>query len=150
VGVRGRSWAFVGQTSNTQPFELTWNVMGMGNNPHFKVNVHPYQTSEGEPALWFEHPTIAGPGAGGWMIKPIEDFPVGTKTLSFKEPPAGHAEWQKELSNNAAYSPLAMRKGTPPFSLLSPSLPVHTHTPMEWGRWEGGGRGREMRKRTES
>ena len=64
---------------NWQPFELTWNVMGMGNNPHFKVNVHPYQTAEGDPALWFEHPTIAGPAAGGWMIKPAEDFPVGTK-----------------------------------------------------------------------
>lgn len=84
--------------------------MGMGNNPHFKVNVHPYQTDKGEPALWFEHPTIAGPGAGGWMVKPQEDFPVGTKTLSFKEPPAGEADWQKELSNNAAYSPLAMAK----------------------------------------
>jgi nitrate reductase (NAD(P)H) len=46
------------------------------------------------------------------MVKPAEDFPVGTKTLSFKEPPAGHAEWQKELSNNAAYSPLAMTKGS--------------------------------------
>ena len=105
--VRVRAWD---QTSNTQPFELTWNVMGMGNNPHFKVNVHPYQTADGDPALWFEHPTIAGPGAGGWMVKPAEDFPVGTKTLSFKEPPAGHADWQKALTNNAAYSPLAMSK----------------------------------------
>ena len=32
------------------------------------------------------------------------------KTLSFKEPPAGHADWQKALTNNAAYSPLAMSK----------------------------------------
>jgi hypothetical protein len=31
---------------------------------------------------------------------------VGTKTLTFKEPPAGHADWQKEMTNNAAYSPL--------------------------------------------
>ena len=105
--VRCRAWD---QTSNTQPFELTWNVMGMGNNPHFKVNVHPYQTPEGDPALWFEHPTIAGPGAGGWMVKPAEDFPVGTKTLSFKEPPAGHEKWQDAMSNNAAYSPFAMSK----------------------------------------
>jgi len=106
--IRVRAWD---QTSNTQPFELTWNVMGMGNNPHFKVNVHPYESADGEPALWFEHPTIAGPGAGGWMVKPVEDFPVGTKTLSFKEPPAGNENWQNNLTNNAAYSPLAMKAG---------------------------------------
>jgi nitrate reductase (NAD(P)H) len=34
--IRVRAWD---QSSNTQPFELTWNVMGMGNNPHFKVNM---------------------------------------------------------------------------------------------------------------
>mmetsp|Transcript_22396 Transcript_22396/g.32804 ORF Transcript_22396/g.32804 Transcript_22396/m.32804 type:complete len:859 (-) Transcript_22396:140-2716(-) len=106
--VRVRAWD---QTSNSQPFELTWNVMGMGNNPHFKVMVHPYESADGEPALWFEHPTIAGPGAGGWMIKPIEDFPVGTKTLSFKEPPIGKENWQDNMTNNAAYSPLAMKPG---------------------------------------
>ena len=105
--VRCRAWD---QRNNNQPAELTWNVMGMGNNPHFKVNVHPYQTPEGEPALWFEHPSIAGPGAGGWMIKPADDFPVGTKTLSFKEPPVGHEKWQDLMSTNAAYSPLAMVK----------------------------------------
>jgi hypothetical protein len=44
------------------------------------------------------------------MIKPADDFPVGTKTLSFKEPPVGHEKWQDLMSTNAAYSPLAMVK----------------------------------------
>jgi len=33
------------------------------------------------------------------------------QTLSFKEPPAGHDKWQEEMTNNAAYSALAMSKG---------------------------------------
>ncbi|KAJ1484527.1 NAD(P)H-nitrate reductase [Baffinella frigidus] len=96
--------------SNTQPDRLTWNVMGMGNNPHFKVKVHAFNTDKGL-ALWFEHPTIPGPGAGGWMVKPADEFPLGTKKLTLKAPPAGNDKWIEELTSNAAYSPLAMIKG---------------------------------------
>jgi len=39
---------------NTQPEKPTWNLMGMMNNPWFRVKVH---TVPGEEALWFEHPT---------------------------------------------------------------------------------------------
>jgi nitrate reductase (NAD(P)H) len=36
--IRCRAWD---EASNCQPANLTWNVMGMGNNPHFRVEVHP-------------------------------------------------------------------------------------------------------------
>ncbi len=105
--VRVRAWD---SGSNTQADRLTWNVMGMGNNPHFKVRVHPYKTDKGL-ALWFEHPTIPGPAAGGWMVKPAEEFPLGTKKVTLREPPAGADKWIEQLKSNAAYSPLAMSMG---------------------------------------
>ena len=43
---------------NTQPKELTWNVMGMLNNPWFTVVKH-FDYSEDGPVLTFEHPTLA-------------------------------------------------------------------------------------------
>eukprot|EP00961_Rhodomonas_salina_P245764 3320809-Rhodomonas_salina.1 len=55
--------------------------MGMGNNPIFRVKVHacPSESSPQGLSIWFEHPTVAGPAAGGWMVKPSVDFPTGTK-----------------------------------------------------------------------
>ena len=51
---------------NTQPKELTWNVMGMLNNPWFTVVKH-FECAEGGARLTFEHPTLAGQATGGWM-----------------------------------------------------------------------------------
>jgi len=51
------------EASNTQPALLTWNVMGMGNNPVYRVKVHPQPGG----LVKFEHPTIAGTTVGGWM-----------------------------------------------------------------------------------
>ena len=48
------------------PERPTWNVMGMLNNPWFRVRVHPSADGKG---VTFEHPTIAGPTPGGWMQK---------------------------------------------------------------------------------
>ncbi|KAA8498335.1 Nitrate reductase NADH 2 [Porphyridium purpureum] len=58
-----RAWD---ESNNTQPAALTWNLMGMGNNPHFRVKIHP-ERSKGGFSLRFEHPTVAGPAKGGWM-----------------------------------------------------------------------------------
>mmetsp|Transcript_11234 Transcript_11234/g.24174 ORF Transcript_11234/g.24174 Transcript_11234/m.24174 type:complete len:898 (+) Transcript_11234:158-2851(+) len=58
-----RAWD---ESNNTQPAVLTWNLMGMGNNPHFKVKIHP-ETGPNGAQLRFEHPTVAGPAKGGWM-----------------------------------------------------------------------------------
>ena len=44
---------------------LTWNLMGMMNNPHYRVKVHAATTQEGLLAMKFEHPVLAGGEAGG-------------------------------------------------------------------------------------
>lgn len=70
--IRCRAWD---EGSNTQPKDITWNLMGMGNNCHFTVKVTPRQTS-GAFVLEFEHPTVPGPTPGGWMPPPITEAPV--------------------------------------------------------------------------
>ena len=57
-----RAWD---QSQNSMPERPTWNVMGMLNNPWYRVRVH----NEGS-TLRFEHPTLAGPDKeDGWMVK---------------------------------------------------------------------------------
>lgn len=70
--IRCRAWD---EASNTQPKDITWNLMGMGNNCHFSVKVIPKQ-SAGSFVLEFLHPTVPGPTAGGWMIPPAETEPA--------------------------------------------------------------------------
>lgn len=67
--IRCRAWD---GSSNTQPKDITWNLMGMGNNCHFTVKVIPRQTS-GSFLLEFLHPTVPGPATGGWMLPPKVD-----------------------------------------------------------------------------
>uniref|UniRef100_A0A7S3EBA6 Nitrate reductase n=1 Tax=Rhodosorus marinus TaxID=101924 RepID=A0A7S3EBA6_9RHOD len=66
-----RAWD---EANNAQPATLTWNLMGMGNNPHFRVKIHP-ETTENGFSLRFEHPTVAGPTKGGWM-DPVDAPPA--------------------------------------------------------------------------
>jgi len=65
--IRCRAWDCA---SNTQPRDITWNLMGMGNNCNFTIKVHPEQ-DQGMFALRFEHPTVPGPAKGGWMKPPV-------------------------------------------------------------------------------
>ena len=73
--LRCRAWD---ESSNLQPPNLTWNLMGMGNNPHFRVEIHPVNLASGGFGLRFVHPTVAGPVkdaegklvSGGWMGTP--------------------------------------------------------------------------------
>jgi nitrate reductase (NAD(P)H) len=74
--IRCRAW----QGQNTQPQLLTWNLLGMMNNCHFRVLIHPFRTESGELALRFEHPTLAGPQPGGWMVKSQEPVVEVKKT----------------------------------------------------------------------
>jgi len=53
--------------NNTQPRHITWNVMGMGNNCHFTVRLHPEVNADGSVTMRFEHPTEPGALKGGWM-----------------------------------------------------------------------------------
>eukprot|EP00850_Spirogloea_muscicola_P009636 SM000054S18122 [mRNA] locus=s54:728439:731848:+ [translate_table: standard] len=58
---------------NTQPGQLTWNVMGMMNNSWFRVKLHPVNLHGGGIGLTFEHPTRPGNETGGWMVKKVEE-----------------------------------------------------------------------------
>ncbi|CAG8482950.1 2965_t:CDS:2 [Paraglomus brasilianum] len=53
-------------TQNTQPRDLTWNVMGMMNNCYFRVKVHT-KIENRDVVVSFEHPTLPGNQVGGWM-----------------------------------------------------------------------------------
>lgn len=53
---------------NTQPKDITWNVMGMGNNCWFRMKIHRKQLPNDDTLqLELEAPTQAGTGKGGWM-----------------------------------------------------------------------------------
>jgi len=62
-----RAWD---EANNTQAENITWNLMGMGNNPVFRVKVRTGKTAAGEHVLRFEHPTQPGQQTGGWMTTP--------------------------------------------------------------------------------
>jgi nitrate reductase (NAD(P)H) len=62
--LRCRAWD---EAMNTQPDSFTWNLMGMLNNCHYRVKVHPVELKNKGIALQFEHPTLAGVAVGGWM-----------------------------------------------------------------------------------
>lgn len=51
---------------NLMPEFPTWNVMGMMNNPWYRVKIHHEEDTN---QLRFEHPTQAGNQKGGWMTK---------------------------------------------------------------------------------
>ncbi|CAJ1357502.1 unnamed protein product [Effrenium voratum] len=53
---------------NTQPVQLTWTVMGMLNNPIYRIKIHRERGM-----LWFEHPT-QGSMPGGWMTEDAGKF----------------------------------------------------------------------------
>jgi nitrate reductase (NAD(P)H) len=59
-----RAWD---ESNNVQPNNVTWNLMGMGNNQVFRVKVHMDKTATGEHVFRFEHPTQPGQQTGGWM-----------------------------------------------------------------------------------
>ncbi|KAH7296256.1 hypothetical protein KP509_26G016000 [Ceratopteris richardii] len=53
---------------NTQPQQLTWNVMGMMNNCWFTVRINSCRPEGGGVGLSFEHPVQPGNLKGGWMV----------------------------------------------------------------------------------
>ena len=62
-----RAWD---SAQNTQPNTFTWNVMGMMNNCVFRCKVHK-EPCDGKFCFRFEHPTVAGANAGGWMEREV-------------------------------------------------------------------------------
>ncbi|WIA41019.1 hypothetical protein OEZ86_004657 [Tetradesmus obliquus] len=57
-----RAWD---SSMNTQPAHITWNLMGMMNNCHFRILVHKHVDDQGNMGLRFQHPAPVQPGALG-------------------------------------------------------------------------------------
>jgi nitrate reductase (NAD(P)H) len=93
-----RAW----QGQNTQPKDLTWNLLGMMNNCHFRCKVHPCRDDSGYLAFRFEHPTQAGPLPGGWMSKGEEATQViAVKKAAAPKKDASPTYSKTELSKHA-------------------------------------------------
>ena len=76
-----RAWD---ESNNTQPRDLTWNLMGMGNNPYFRVKVHSAGSGGGQ--LWFEHPTEPAAKLGGWMGSVAGEWSLRLDSLTAPRP----------------------------------------------------------------
>ena len=64
---------------------LTWNLMGMMNNPHYRVKVHAATTPDGLLAMRFEHPCLAGGEAGGCAHIPVLERSLCSCLAVYKE-----------------------------------------------------------------
>ncbi|RLN62063.1 hypothetical protein BBJ29_008334 [Phytophthora kernoviae] len=102
-----RAWD---SSMNLMPEFPTWNVMGMMNNPWYRVKIHHEETAN---TLRFEHPTQAGNQKGGWMTKDriitSDKNPIRSKKL--------HLEAAGDAVDTAA-----VRPGLSPEELNSLSL----------------------------
>ncbi len=54
---------------NTQPADITWNLLGMMNNAWYRVKLE-VQPVGHVPSIVFKHPVQAGSMGGGWMQQP--------------------------------------------------------------------------------
>lgn len=59
-----RAWD---ESMNTQPALITWNVMGMMNNCHYRVLIHPHVDAQGNMGVRFQHPAPVEVGVLGNM-----------------------------------------------------------------------------------
>lgn len=76
----------VDSSQNIQPDKLTWNVMGMMNNCHFRIMIHKQLNPDGEICLRFQHPApteLGKLGNFGWREKTTVQYSVSkTESLS--------------------------------------------------------------------
>lgn len=63
VELRSRAWDC---DSNTQPSEFTWNMLGMGNNCHYRVKAEVVEEF-GLRYISFKHPVAEAASLDGWM-----------------------------------------------------------------------------------
>lgn len=89
-----RAWD---EANNTQPDKITWNLMGMGNNCHFRIKMG-VKELDGGVFLECAHPTIAGPSPGGWMKAPEKKVVVAEKKK--EEPSSGKTFTLKEIAKH--------------------------------------------------
>lgn len=90
-----RAWD---SSMNTQPEFPTWNVMGMMNNPWFRVRIRQRDDDE----FYFEHPTQVGGQKEGWMV------PGKGQTRPIKSQEATVTENQEEEDAKGKLNPLAL------------------------------------------
>ncbi|KAG8464526.1 hypothetical protein KFE25_009894 [Diacronema lutheri] len=104
---------------NTQPNHLTWNVMGMLNNPIFRVRIHRAYARGVVSELRFEHPTMPGKQPGGWMeaenaaasasqsplVSGLKRIASGISLLNINATMQRTPSAQSQLSTRAAHSP---------------------------------------------
>ena len=90
-------------SQNCQPEKPTWNLMGMMNNPWFRVKVH---AVPGESAIWFEHPTRVEPN-----LKHHWDLTAGVSIHTVDDKLASPG-WQERLQKEYkdAYAPLPLEE----------------------------------------
>jgi len=88
-------------SQNCQPERPTWNLMGMMNNPWFRVKVHEVP---GGNAIWFEHPTRVEPNLTHAWDKDRLHLNAEGKLLS----PGWQERLQKEYSD--AFTPLPLEQ----------------------------------------
>jgi hypothetical protein len=93
-----RAWD---DSQNCQPERPTWNLMGMMNNPWFRVKVHEVP---GGGAIWFEHPTRVEPNLNHAWDKDRLHLAADGQLPS----PGWQQRLQKEYS--AAYAPLPLEQ----------------------------------------
>ncbi|ORY01636.1 NAD(P)H-nitrate reductase [Basidiobolus meristosporus CBS 931.73] len=84
-----RAWD---STLNTQPVNITWNIIGQMNNCYFRLKVNLEENDEGEMVFRFQHPCVSE--KEGWMVdkyggqkteeKPVEK-PKGDKSFTQEE-----------------------------------------------------------------
>merc|ERR1719359_2753198 len=88
-------------SQNCQPERPTWNLMGMMNNPWFRVKVHDVP---GESAIWFERPTRVEPNLKHAWDKDRLHLTADGQLAS----PGWQQRLQKEYA--AAYAPLPLEQ----------------------------------------
>jgi len=93
-----RAWD---DSQNCQPERPIWNLMGMMNNPWFRVKVHDVP---GQNAIWFEHPTRVEPNLRQAWDKDRLHLTAEGELVS----PGWQQRLQKEYS--AAFAPLPLEE----------------------------------------
>ncbi|CAO1621635.1 unnamed protein product [Jaminaea pallidilutea] len=116
------------ESLHTMPDTLIWNAYGMMNNCWFRVAIH--KEEEGR-RLRFEHPTVAGTAAGGWMARLTEEgkdprFPSFNKALN--DPPTPPAAPKQKIDVDAL-----MRDTTKSDTIISAEqLREHANEEAPW------------------
>lgn len=99
---------------NTQPDKPTWNLMGMLNNPWFRIKIHRVPGCDDK--ISFEHPTLAGTQPGGWMAR-LKEHPSLTVPGTYVDPAAANM-----LVPIPAVAPVAAVEVPIPFDPTKPSF----------------------------